>query len=369
MVTPTDPDPRSHLEPPELKESGKNIEEKPPPSLPRLFRILPRGALLFAIYPGLLVVLTIAMASTWLSQHYGAPVMLFALLFGMAFHFLHSEGRCIVGIDFATHEILRTGIALLGVRVTVAQLVGLGVGPLVMVMGGVATTIIIGWALARWLGLSRGFGVLSGGSVAICGASAALAIAAVLPKHDNSKRDTILVVVVVTTLSTIVMILYPLLVAALQMDHVHAGIFLGGTIHDVAQVVGAGYMVSPETGDIATYVKLLRVAMLLPVVLIIGLVLARKVGVEGEQRPPLFPLFLLGFAALVAINSFGLLAAPVTEAMTDVSRWFLVTAIAGLGMKTSFKDILAVGWRPIGLMVAETMWIAALVLVVVEFWL
>lgn len=350
-----------------MKESGRNIEGEQSPSLPHLFRILPRGALLFAIYPGLLVVLTIAIASTWLSQHYGAPVMLFALLFGMAFHFLHEEGRCIAGINFATREILQTGIALLGVRITVAQLVGLGVGPLVMVVGGVATTIFVGWVVARWLGLSRIFGVLSGGSVAICGASAALAIAAVLPKHDNSERDTILAVVVVTTLSTIVMILYPLLVAVLQMDHVHAGIFLGGTIHDVAQVVGAGYMVSPETGDIATYVKLLRVAMLLPVVLVIGLVLARKARVKGEQRPPLLPLFLLGFAALVAINSFGLLAAPVTEAMTDVSRWFLVTAIAGLGMKTSFKDILAVGWRPIGLMVAETMWIAVLVLVAVEY--
>src|SRR5439155_1619007 len=123
-----------------------------------------------------------------------------------------------------------------------------------------------GLPVARILGLSRAFGALSGGSVGICGASAALAIASVLPKTRESERDVILAVVVVTGLSTIAMILYPMLVTAIGLDHLRAGLFLGGTIHDVAQVVGAGYMISQKTGDVATYVKLLRVAMLLPVV-------------------------------------------------------------------------------------------------------
>jgi uncharacterized membrane protein YadS len=79
------------------------------------------------------------------------------------------------------------------------------------------------------------------------------------------------------------------------------------------------------------------------------------------------PLFLVGFAALVAVNSLGLLTAPVVDAATDVSRWCLVTAIAALGMKTSFRDLASAGWRPVGLMVAETIWIAGLVLVSLEF--
>lgn len=332
---------------------------------PRALKSFPYGALIHAVYPGLLVAVTIALASDWLSQHYGAPVMLFALLFGMAFHFLHEEGRCVAGIEFSSRTVLRLGVALLGARITIGQISSLGPMPIATVVVAVATTIFFGMALARLLGLSRIFGVLSGGAVAICGASAALAIASVLPRGPNSERDTILAVVSVTTLSTIAMVVYPVLVQALALDHIRAGIFLGGTIHDVAQVVGAGYMISPETGDTATYIKLLRVAMLLPVVFVIGIVVARTSPSAGAGRVPRLPLFLIAFAVLVAVNSTGIMTKPVVDAITEVSRWCLITAIAALGMKTSFKDLVAVGWRPVGLMVAETVWIGVLVLAAV----
>jgi uncharacterized integral membrane protein (TIGR00698 family) len=238
-----------------------------------------------------------------------------------------------------------------------------------MVVAGVTSTLLVGLLLARLLGLSRAFGTLSGGSVGICGASAALAIASVLPKTKESERDVILAVVVVTGLSTIAMILYPMLVTAIGLDHLRAGLFLGGTIHDVAQVVGAGYIISQQTGDVATYVKLLRVAMLLPVVFSIAFVIARAgrgAGAgAGRARVPI-PTFLFGFAALVALNSLGFLPKPAVAAAGEVSRWCLVVAIAALGMKTSFKSLIAAGWRPVAAMVLETLWIAALVLVVVE---
>jgi uncharacterized integral membrane protein (TIGR00698 family) len=314
------------------------------------------------VYPGLLVAGTIALASTWLSQHYAAPVMLFALLFGMTFHFLHEEGRCIPGIEFTSKAVLRTGVALLGARITLEQMASLGWAPIAMVVVGVASTLLVGLGLARALGLSRSFGLLSGGSVGICGASAALAIASALPKTRDTERDTILAVVVVTTLSTIAMVTYPMLVTALGLDHQRAGLFLGGTIHDVAQVVGAGFMISPQTGDVATYVKLLRVAMLLPVVLAVGWIMSRGGGHAGKAP---FPWFLAGFAALVALNSLGALPKPVTDAASEISRWCLVGAIAALGMKTSFKALLDAGWRPVAVMVAETVWIGGLVLAVV----
>jgi uncharacterized membrane protein YadS len=126
-----------------------------------------------------------------------------------------------------------------------------------------------------------------------------------LPRTPESERDTILTVVTVTVLSTIAMIAYPLFVTVVGLDHIQAGIFLGGTIHDVAQVVGAGYSISPKTGDVATYVKLLRVTMLLPVVFSIAFVISR--GVKGDQSgaKAKLPLFLVGFAVLVAMNSLG----------------------------------------------------------------
>ena len=336
-------------------------------SRPRLLAHIPGGALVNAVYPGVLAAATIAMASSWLSQHYGAPVMLFGLLFGMAFHFLHEDGRCVAGIEFASRTVLRVGVALLGVRITTTQIASLGIVPVLTVIVGVASTILIGALLARRLGQSRAFGVLSGGAVAICGASAALAIASVLPRRADSERDTILTVVAVTALSTLAMIFYPILVGVFGLDHVHAGVFLGGTIHDVAQVIGAGFMISPETGDIATYVKLLRVAMLLPVVSIIAWRVARRTEGPEARKGPLVPLFLVGFAALVALNSLGFLPRLAIEGATEVSRWCLVTAIAALGMKTSFKSLVEVGWRPVALMVVETAWIAALVLLSVKF--
>ena len=171
---------------------------------------------------------TIAVAATWLSQHYTAPVMLFALLIGMAFHFLHEEGRCVAGIEFSSKSILRVGVALLGAKITVSQIVGLGLMPIATVVVAVTTTIGLGAVAARRLGLTRSFGILSGGAVGICGASAALAIASVLPKNPEAERDTILTVVVVTALSTLAMILYPLFAVAIGLDHVQAGISSAG---------------------------------------------------------------------------------------------------------------------------------------------
>ena len=121
----------------------------------------------------------------------------------------------------------------------------------------------------------------------------------------------------------------------------------------------------------ATYVKLLRVATLIPVVLILSLLLARRFApiAGGAQRPkaPPFPLFLGGFAALVVLNSALALPPVVVQSASSVSSWCLVTAIAALGMKTSLRDLLDVGWKPVGLMLAETIWIAGFVLLAMRF--
>lgn len=334
---------------------------------------LPKGALLHAIYPGVIAAGTVGMAAAFLSQHYNAPVMLFALLLGMAFRFLHEEGRCVRGIEFSARTILRIGVALLGLRITFGQIASLGVEPVAIVLAGVATTILLGLILARLLGLGANFGYLSGGAVGICGASAALAISSALPPYDKRERDTVLTVVGVTTLSTIAMVFYPMLARALGLNPAQAGMFLGGSIHDVAQVVGAGYTISQEAGDVATYVKLLRVATLIPVVLILSLLLARRFApiaggaLSARPKAPPFPLFLAGFAALVVLNSALALPPVVVQSASSVSSWCLVTAIAALGMKTSLRDMLDVGWKPVGLMLAETIWIAAFVLLAMRF--
>src|SRR5438034_1244912 len=119
---------------------------------------------------------------------------------------------------------------------------------------------------AQLMGFQKFFGLLTGGAVGICGASAALALSAAFPQHPNKERATLFTVIGVSTLSTLAMVLYPLVVRLLELDALNAGFFLGGTIHDVAQVVGAGYSMGQETGDASTVVKLMRVAMLVPVI-------------------------------------------------------------------------------------------------------
>ncbi|MWB78392.1 putative sulfate exporter family transporter [Pseudooceanicola sp. 216_PA32_1] len=305
------------------------------------------------VAPGLALCLIVAAAARFLSEHYGAPQMLFALMLGMALHFLMEEGRSAAGVDFAARHILRIGVALLGVRITFDEVGDLGAPAVLWMAGGIVLTIGFGVLAVRLTGQNRRFGLLSGGAVAICGASAAMAIAAVLPRDARSERDTILVVVTVTALSTLAMIIYPTVTAALGLDDRAAGIFLGGTIHDVAQVVGAGYSVSPETGDTATIAKLFRVAMLMPVVLIIGL--GTRAG--GGPKAPL-PMFVLGFAALVVANSLGAVPPVAAEWLSTVSGWCLVTAIAALGIKTSLKALFEVGSAPLLLLLGETLVLA-----------
>jgi uncharacterized integral membrane protein (TIGR00698 family) len=227
--------------------------------------------------------------------------------------------------------------------------------------------MVVGWVLAKWLKRPMAEGILSGGAVAICGASAALAIAAALPQTKENEKFTLLVVVGVTTLSTVAMIVYPLIVKLLELDDISAGIFIGGTIHDVAQVIGAGYLISNQTGDIAIFVKLARVACLVPVVLVITLMFQSRNGTTKVNTLAMIPFFLFGFIGLVIINNFGMISPPVINWINEVSRACLVTAIAALGVKTSFQSLASLGWRPILMLVAETVWVALFVLVALMF--
>jgi uncharacterized integral membrane protein (TIGR00698 family) len=317
-----------------------------------------------ALTPGALASAVIAIAAAFLSQHYGAPAMLMALLLGMAFHFLSQEGRCVAGIEFVSTRVLRIAVGLLGAQISFAEIMSLGPMPVLIVLGGVILTIVFGSAASRLLGFEGRFGVLTGGAVAICGASAALAISSVLPKGGTAARDTAFTVVCVTALSTLAMIIYPMIAATFQLGDAATGIFLGGTIHDVAQVVGAGYSVSDETGNVATFTKLLRVALLLPVVL--TLTLCYRPHRDATMRTPApVPGFLLVFVGLVVANSIGVIPSAALAAIKDLSRWCLIAAIAALGMKTSLKALAQVGAKALGLVLAETLFLAVLVLGIV----
>jgi uncharacterized integral membrane protein (TIGR00698 family) len=315
--------------------------------------------------PGLLASLVVAAAAAFLADHYAGPIMLFALLLGMAMNFMSEVDRCKAGVTFTSRTVLRLGVALLGFRVTLGDVAAIGWQPAALVVAVVSLTIFASIWAAKAMGFKAEFGLLSGGATAICGASAAAAISAALPADDKKERATSFTIIGVSTLSTVAMILYPTISNFFGFDDHHAGVFIGATIHDVAQVVGAGYAISPEAGDTATVVKLMRVAMLLPVVVGIGL-WERSKGDHGEgKRPPLLPWFVTAFAVLVVLNSLLPIPKFIVDAGNLASRGCLVAAIAALGIKTHFSEIVEIGWKPVVLMVLETIFVAAIALVAI----
>ena len=315
-------------------------------------------------FPGIWVAVITGLAALFLSEHYGAPAMLFALLLGLAMSFLYEGTKCQAGIEFTACHILRIGVALLGLRIAFGDLIVLGWQTGLVLILAIGSTILFGIGLAKLFGLNKRFGVLTGGAVGICGASAAMAISAVMPQNKRQEQDTLLTVIGVTSLSTLAMVLYPILASYLGFNETQTSIFLGGTIHDVAQVVGAGYSVSEQTGDLATLTKLVRVAFLMPVVMCILLVLRMNLA-KSEQsggKAPGIPGFLVAFFVLMVINSVVQIPESVTLAANQVSRFALIIAITAIGMKSNLGQLLTVGAKPIILMVMETIWIAGVIL-------
>lgn len=312
------------------------------------------------LVPGLLLSATIAAAAGFLGAHYGAPVMLFALLLGMAFNFLHDDGPCRAGVDFAAKFVLRLGVGLLGLRIALDDIAQIGLTGAATLAGLIALTIATGFVAAPLFRRQWRFALLTGGAVAICGASAALAIAAVIPHNDKTERNTLFTVIAVTALSTIAMVAYPLLFQEMGFTELQQGFLIGATIHDVAQVVGAGFSVSDAAGEMASIVKLFRVAML-PLVLIAIVLVLRATGTGiALGRIPLLPWFMVLFLALVALGSVVALPPMLVAKVDVISRACLITAIAALGVKTSLRALTEVGGGHLAIVVIETLALLAL---------
>jgi uncharacterized integral membrane protein (TIGR00698 family) len=279
------------------------------------------------------------------------PAAVLALVIGV---FLHSVARKPLfqsGLNFSAKKILQIAIALLGLRIVLDDIIGLGLQTLLIVTMAMVLTIFCGIALARLLGRSEAYGALAGGATAICGASAALAISTVIPERDRSDADTAFVVLMCNLLATIAMIAYPPLAVWLGLDGQATGIFLGGSIHDVAQVVGAGISVSATVAGIATIVKIYRVFLLLPVVVLIGVYLRNHNETSQSKVSVPVPYFAFAFLLLAGLNSFGLISDDIRLWLLEISRWGLLLAIAALGLKTSLAALAALGLRHMVVMV------------------
>ncbi len=304
-------------------------------------------------WPGLAMTIVASLAAAWMSEHYGAPRMLMGLLIGLAFNFANADVRLHPGLGFASKTLLRWGIVLAGLQITLWQIVDLGWESFIWIALTIAIVTSVGALVARWMGLPLSFGTLAGGSVAICGASAALAISSVLGERRSTQAQLTLVLVTISAASAAAMSLYPALAHVIGLSDRQAGWLVGGSIHDVAQALGAGYSFSDEAGQTAAIVKLTRVALLAPALAVIALLFPAE---EGQKRDRIgLPWFVIGFLALGAANSIFQLPREIGELAKTATQALLLLAVTATGIRSPMHLLLGQGWRSATSVIAATL--------------
>jgi uncharacterized integral membrane protein (TIGR00698 family) len=324
----------------------------------------PFGETIVDYAPGVLLSAAVAVAAflvaPWVAKALPIPAMVLALVIGIALNPLSTLSQFKPGMAFCVRTLLRWAVALLGLRVALSDIAALGLGTGAVIVVSMVLTLLSGFLFAHMSGRSAGFGALVGSATAVCGASATLATSTVVPDYPGKEADIAFVVVAVNALATLAMVIYPPLCVLLGFDAQTTGVMLGATIHDVAQVVGAGYAVSEPAGNTAVIVKLFRVFLLLPVVLGVGWYFTTQGVKHGEAKVPV-PMFAVVFLLLCLVNSAMPLAPlllpvfmPIKAVLIEASTWGLLIAIGALGLGTSVSTIVALGWRHVATVVAST---------------
>jgi uncharacterized integral membrane protein (TIGR00698 family) len=248
--------------------------------------------------------------------------------------------------------------------------VALGPEALLIVVLTVAATIAAGVVAARALGFSVPFGILAGGSVAICGGSAAMALSATLGERRVRQSELTLVLVGISSMSALAMMVYPGIAHSLGFNDAQAGFLLGGSIHDVAQALGAGYAFSPAAGETATIVKLARVALLAPVLGVIALMFPAQLEITGAKaKVPMVPWFVLGFFAVAGVNSTGIIPVGVSQFAAETAAWMLAVSVAATAIRSPLAEILKTGPKPLIVIAISTLTAFALALGYAWFWI
>jgi len=303
------------------------------------------------LIPGTLLSLVVATSSYFIAEHYGMPTMLLAILIGLSLHSVIEDNPiALKGVQLFGNTLLKLGIILMGLRLDFSEISSFGFKRVIVTYILVGTTVITGILLAKLMGQRGTVGILSGSSVAICGASAAIAVSSLLSKSRVDDRLLAATIVTVTLTGTVVMLAYPPLLQSFGLDHNQIGMILGATIHDVAQVIAAGFSVSPEAAEVATYIKVIRISALPLLLVVLLIVMKREKSTEFS-----FPFFILGFALLAMINSLNILPIALVDQLKSLGSISLVVAMGAIGLKTSFRAIKQVGGALIILIVLESL--------------
>jgi uncharacterized integral membrane protein (TIGR00698 family) len=251
------------------------------------------------------------------------------------------------GVTFSLKRILRLAIMLIGLQITAQEAAQVGFHGLAIIITGLLATLTATILMGRFLGVSRGLSLLIAVGTSICGASAIVAAKAATGGEDD---DAAYAVAGVTLFGTTAMFLYPALKGILHLNGLDFGLWAGSSVHEVAQAVFASSQGGKEALYIGTIAKLTRVAMMAPVIIVLGEFYARM-GLSGEgagKRPP-FPWFLIGFLAMSALNSLVTIPHVIMDPVRAATTFLLSMAMAAMGLHTNLRHVFSAGVKPLAL--------------------
>jgi uncharacterized integral membrane protein (TIGR00698 family) len=320
------------------------------------------GAALRSVFPGLVVSAMLATIAFLLADqplfkdtlHLSA--LLLVILVGMALRtIMQVPDWAAPGVRMAQRPVLRWAVAGLGFRLSLGEILKIGVPALAVVVTSVFAALVFGWWVGRRLGLNDKLATLLAVGGGICGASAVVAADSVV---QAEKSDSALAVGIITLLGTIGIVIYPWIGRAAAMDTFRFGVWDGASLHEMAQVVAAASGFARESTAIATVVKLVRICLLAPVVFFLAWRMRALTHSTDAGRPQVSPVpwFLVVFVLFAAINSTGWLPKDWVQLIQRGDLWLLCVGMAGVGLQTSFHDLGRAGWGPIAAGVAQ--WIA-----------
>lgn len=316
------------------------------------------------ILPGLGLTSALALVA-WGIRHLSGIAalspMAVAMVLGIAWRNLIGTAPALrPGITFSLRRVLRLAIVLLGFQLTLMQLRQIGVPGLAVITVTLVATFCFTTLAGRWLGVDARLSQLIAAGTAVCGASAVMATNTVTRGTDE---DVAYAIACVTVFGSVAMLALPGLGGLIGLSAQSYGLWVGASVHEVAQVVGAAFQHGAEAGQSGTVAKLSRVILLAPLVLTLG-AMARRRGEGGQAAAPM-PWFVLGFVAVVVVNSILPLPPAVQNAIATLTAFLLTMALAAMGLETDIGKLRAKGMRPLILGAMATVFVLSLALALV----
>jgi uncharacterized integral membrane protein (TIGR00698 family) len=305
--------------------------------------------------PGLLLVLSAAVPAWFLGKEFpliGGPV--FAILLGMLFSLARPPAICRTGIQFSAKKLLQASIILFGFEMNLYQVYRVGSQSLSIMVFTLSAAFLAAWLAGRYLKLDGNTSILIGVGTAICGGSAIAATAPVIAADDKEIAYSISTIFLFNIAAVL---LFPFLGHRLGMNDMGFGMWAGTAINDTSSVVAAGYSYSNAAGNFATIVKLTRTLMIIPVTLFLSAMTARKNAAKASFRfSKVFPWFIVAFIAASVLRTWGIVPLALCSLFSQTGKFFIIMAMAAIGLNTPLRQMVANGIRP--LLLGLSCWVA-----------